>query len=97
MPRAPGQDALPLGSLLLELTTIFDLPCSIAGRFSSCGIRLPESEGAGAIALSSRAQSSTMTKVASSAILRHSAKLAGFVRSVGPLSRACSKMNCYPD
>lgn len=79
MPRAPGQDALPLGSLLLELTTIFDLPRSIAGRSSSCGIQLPESEGAGAIALSSRAQSST--KVASSAILRHSAKLAGFVRS----------------
>lgn len=45
MPRAPGQDALPLGSLLLDLTTIFDLPRSIAGRSSSCGIRLPESEG----------------------------------------------------
>lgn len=42
MPRAPGQDALPLGSLLLELTTIFDFSRSIAGRSSSCGIRLPE-------------------------------------------------------
>lgn len=65
MPRAPVRMALPLGSLLLRLTTIIDLPSSVAGRSSSRDHPSAGKRGAGGIALLSRAQSSTVARVAS--------------------------------
>ncbi|WP_426420556.1 hypothetical protein [Bradyrhizobium genosp. A] len=69
--------------LLLWLTTIFDLPRSIAGRSNSCG-HPPAGKRGGQVRLPFRspAQSQIMAKIEFSGILRNGAKIAGFLRDL---------------